>query len=78
MDENIGKLKALYYDALKEKYETGKCFECNKYKWVLGAKVAHEVMSQFLNTTEKKYIYGIEIEIDFADPDKIELWEKVG
>lgn len=78
MDEIIEKLKALYYDAKKGKYNTGKCFECNNYKWVLGAGIAYKAMPHFLNTIEKKYILGIEVEIDCIDPDKIELWEKVG
>ena len=83
MDEIIKKLYMLLYDAQNEKFHAGKEFERDNYKWCLGAKIAYKLYGNaeiFLSDLgkEKMFVYGIEVEVDFHNSERIELWERVG
>ena len=89
MDEIFKKLYMLIYDAQNEKCHAGKEFERDNYKWCLGAKIAYKICGEaekdmgtcsFVSDLEKEkmFVYGIEVEVDFRNSERIELWERVG
>ncbi len=86
MMEILEKLSILLYDAQNGKFHAGKEFERDNYKWKLGAKIAYEICVEEEKThifigdfkEEKMSVYGIEVEYDYQNPEKIELWERVG
>lgn len=62
----------------------GYVFNANNYEWRVGRHVARE-FELYLSKTgiarrkdEKAVAYGIDVSIDTAATDKVELWRKVG
>ena len=58
-------------------------FDASEYKWRLGAAVIGEFKRQFdsnlfiINETEKRTLYGIDVEIDYLNPYNIQLFEDI-
>lgn len=62
----------------------GYVFNANNYEWRVGRRIARE-FELYLSKTgiarrkdEKVVLYGIDVNIDTAATDKVELWRKVG
>lgn len=58
-------------------------FNASEYKWKLGAAVIVGITRQFdrnlflINETEKRTLYGIDVEIDYLNPYNIQLFEDI-
>lgn len=58
-------------------------FDKKIYKWILGIDVIHKLLS--LNKEEfytqdynqPSTLFGIVVEIDYSNPERIELWENI-
>lgn len=62
----------------------GYVFNANNYEWRVGRRIARE-FELYLSKEgiahrkyEKVVMYGIDVNIDTAATDKVELWRKVG
>lgn len=61
-------------------------YNANEYKWRIGAAAMYELDSFYradiahqiiLNREEKPTLYGIEVEIDYENPDNLQLFEDI-
>lgn len=57
-----------------------------EYKWRMGAKVMYELDSLYktgiansiiFNRDEKPTLYGIDVEVDYENPDNLQLFEDI-
>lgn len=69
-------LNAIYYTLRKMKQNS---FRTEDYKWKLGSKIVNEILPIHVNvnTTEKRTLFGIDVEIDFENPDNLQLFEDI-
>lgn len=74
-------LKLIYISLRKTKDQNREIFRSSDYKWVLGRKIAEEAgmteqQSIFIRDLEatKNFLFGIEVEIDFENPDTLKLY----
>lgn len=78
MDDIRGFLQALYCTLRQMK---GCHFNSNDYKWRLGTEVINELKLGTIYSIESlyepRYLYGIEIEIDYKNPHNIQLFEDI-
>lgn len=81
----IGHLNLLYAFARKRSERYRQSFSSDDYKWILGAKVVHDLeMTQHLSyymhaaeIGEHSTLFGIPVEIDYYNPENVQLWENI-
>lgn len=71
-----------YINALYDTLRTlkGREYKAEDYKWKLGAKVIYDIQPhEFTHKTanEKMTMFGIEVEIDYINPNKLQLFEDI-
>ena len=70
--------KVYYYAQSRDQYN-----EKTNYKWILGARIIYmlEWMSKrtllLINRDQPSTLFGIVVERDFQNPERIELWENI-
>lgn len=70
--------KVYYYAQCRDQY-----FEKTNYKWILGARIFYmlEGVSKrtllLINRDQPSTLFGIVVERDFQNPERIELWENI-
>jgi hypothetical protein len=78
MDTTIEYLNALYHTLREMK---GLCYQPEKYKWRLGVKVLRDIdlraFNAFTNKIEPLYLYGIVVEVDYTNPNNVQLFEDI-
>lgn len=78
MDSTIEYLSALYYTLREMKRES---YKPEEYKWRLGVKVIRDIdllaFNAFINRDEPLYLYGIVVEIDYTNPNNVQLFEDI-
>lgn len=61
-------------------------YNANEYKWKIGAAVMYKLDSFYkagiahqiiFNREEKPTLYGIEVEVDYENPDNLQLFEDI-
>lgn len=56
-------------------------YNANDYKWRLGAAAIGELERQYnlfvINTSEKRTLYGIDVDVDYLNPYNIQLFEDI-
>lgn len=61
-------------------------YNANEYKWRIGTAVMYELdsfykagiaYSMIFNREEKPTLYGIEVEVDYENPDNLQLFEDI-
>lgn len=55
-------------------------FDKNNYKWTLGVEITNNIkpdQSIIIQREGPITLFGIEIEVDYAYPEKIQLWKNV-
>ena len=74
-------VKMIYSNLRKMKEENQQIFCEKEYKWVIGYRIAAELMTKAIFTAEriaeKNFLFGIEVEIDHLNPDNIRLYEDI-
>lgn len=59
----------------------GRDFRPEDYKWRLGVKVLRDIdlraFNAFINIAEPLYLYGIVVEIDYINPNNVQLFEDI-
>ena len=78
MNDIRGFLQVLYCTLRQMK---GCHFHSNDYKWRLGTEVINELklgtIYSIKSLNEPRYLYGIEIEIDYKNPRTVRLFEDI-
>lgn len=78
MNNTIEYLKALY-NALRT--TKGDSFNYNDYMWVLGTAILDELkindFYKVIKTTGPIFLFGIEVEIDYSNIYKVQLFEDI-
>lgn len=73
-------LETLYHTLRENKHRNLELFNSNKYKWKLGVEIANilNILDNQVVTQEKtRYLFGIEVEIDYKNPYNVQLYEDI-
>ena len=80
---SIKHLGMLYDLAVCKTESQGIPFKSEEYKWVLGAKVIHELETNYdiyqvtTDPDTPRSLFGIVVEADIYNPNNIQLWENI-
>lgn len=78
MDKTIEYLRVLYYTLREMK---GQNFSSEEYKWRLGTRILNDIDVKAYNFLAKKqepiYLFGIVVEVDYYNPDNVQIFEDI-
>ncbi len=74
MNNTLDYLTALFFTLQKMR---GRDFKHEDYKWKIGAKVLEEARLEPPFMMKKPTIFGIELEIDYENPNNVQIFEDI-